>query len=895
MKKLKALLLLVSLMVFSMNTVVLGEEVEKVEPVKISIPLHDTSEMTVGDSRVLDVIFFSGNDDLNKAGFKIVTDKDLVWTAEPSDIVSIDKYGRLKALKIGKVTIKVHSSVNPEISDSKVINVAAIPEKDKSFVRKPIVNYEGKPEKEADSLQKIVERYSAADVKNSSEIPAGVKKASADPSSANLVSFKHGNTFWEPANFADGSNGLYLKRIDNSLADTNRDKVQYFMGDRYLPDDGKSPVYIENDGKWGVWVVGKSGDVNHIKMVKMDYADKAYVMSAQTDKDVSRMGLAAGSNWDGQKWEREISDNDGLWTSMYGAGELMRYAVLSQKGSGASVQETAEARASALKALKAVLFIANVSGRDGEVDARIRHLSNTRLGKGNLCSADYLKDGAVFSVYNYPGSPANHIGFYGIDAGKTTDDHYMGGKFLFSLWPVYPNDWTTTDKPATTKRTLTGYIARTFTIPAIENTPYHDGLFFLRNADGTQTVAAQADRLYDYTGNQHPVLNLGNLPIPEVLKDVINVDGKQYEVKDLCYKGDTSTDEIIGHLFMYKLAFDILNENNPEEKALKELVVSTTKNYSQHLLDNGYGLMDATGQGTKWGKTTRDYFNSDFTVEDNSLNSLVMLDAFKLAYYMTGEKKWQDEYLLLAEGTPFMYAELAGEYWARWMWLVENEDARPDDNIYRLDPAKNPSQVEKTRHAMQCLNYSDEEMAMLAYYLIFQIETDKSLLDKYQFAMDGWWHSMSHSENPLWYYIYQLGYPEKLQKDAYGNSLLETASWQLARHPIDTRRYAAYIQGARSDVVDDGGLSVDPTKIIGKRTSLTDAKNASSEVNFKTFAPYDPSNIYQIKVLPHDERSVHKFNGTTFENLSGANANSMEPATTYTLPYWFGRYHNMVK
>ncbi len=43
-------------------------------------------------------------------------------------------------------------------------------------------------------------------------------------------------------------------------------------------------------------------------------------MVAETEKKVMRQGLASGADWDGTKWVPEVSDNDGLWTSMYGAG-----------------------------------------------------------------------------------------------------------------------------------------------------------------------------------------------------------------------------------------------------------------------------------------------------------------------------------------------------------------------------------------------------------------------------------------------------------------------------------------------------------------------------------------------------------------------------------------------
>jgi hypothetical protein len=56
------------------------------------------------------------------------------------------------------------------------------------------------------------------------------------------------------------------------------------------------------------------------------------MMTLQTEKYVMRNGLASGADLISGKWIPEISDNDGLWTAMYGAGELMKYSVLKQRG-----------------------------------------------------------------------------------------------------------------------------------------------------------------------------------------------------------------------------------------------------------------------------------------------------------------------------------------------------------------------------------------------------------------------------------------------------------------------------------------------------------------------------------------------------------------------------------
>lgn len=85
------------------------------------------------------------------------------------------------------------------------------------------------------------------------------------------------------------------------------------------------------------------------------------MMVDETEKKIMRQGLASGAYWNGNKWIPEVSDNDGLWTSMYGAGELMKYASLKRYGASDAVIK--KAREQALKPLKAVLFTANAAGR----------------------------------------------------------------------------------------------------------------------------------------------------------------------------------------------------------------------------------------------------------------------------------------------------------------------------------------------------------------------------------------------------------------------------------------------------------------------------------------------------------------------------------------------------
>jgi hypothetical protein len=62
------------------------------------------------------------------------------------------------------------------------------------------------------------------------------------------------------------------------------------------------------------------------------------------------------------------------------------------------------------------------------------------------------------------------------------------------------------------------------------------------------------------------------------------------------------------------------------------------------LIDNGYSFVDATGQGTTWGKMVRDFMNSDFSIEDAPVKTIEMLMSFKVCAYVTGDDRWEKEY-----------------------------------------------------------------------------------------------------------------------------------------------------------------------------------------------------------------------------------------------------------
>ena len=61
----------------------------------------------------------------------------------------------------------------------------------------------------------------------------------------------------------------------------------------------------------------------------MSAAEKAFKM-VEDYRPYLRYGLASGTYKRGDKWIADIFDNDGLWTSLFAVGELMRYDCLKQ-------------------------------------------------------------------------------------------------------------------------------------------------------------------------------------------------------------------------------------------------------------------------------------------------------------------------------------------------------------------------------------------------------------------------------------------------------------------------------------------------------------------------------------------------------------------------------------
>lgn len=842
---------------------------------ELRILVPEDFELGMGDSRTLSYIFKNKE----QTG-------EVFWSVSPDGVAVIDARGRITATGIGQATV---TAVSGGLSDSVTLTV---PEEPTKIENTPLIkNYGGSAVKEVNNLQKIVTRYA----KGSPDVPAGVSSVSDYTNCQHAVTAD--GAVWTVTDYG-------VLRVDEN-APTKRDCEQRFMGDRYFysadTTDGRV-LAIFPDGGNGIWTVMANG-FTHISMVEMSATEKAETMSDNTQEFVERRGMVASSNYINNEWRPREDDNDGLWTAMYAAGELMRYAVL-RDDPNASAAQIEHARQIATRAAEAILMLHFISMRTGTTDAYIRRQLNGDFpgeDKDRWLSADALEAGGNSAVYIPSKSPAVLFNSGYLRHSLTGSEEVLMNDGYYCALDM--NSWSNPRDSANNgveyakqTRLVKGFVARTYSLRD-ENNSIHGNIYWSVNADKTATgVSAKPE------GNESYLINNENLRgvvvdasgnVPERLWD--SLIGSGYTAEDIVYKGDTSADELIGHTFIFKLIYDILAPQDPE---LKEILVTAADNLAGHLADNEHMLVDGSGQPTTWSNFSRASFCTSSAIALAPLHALVALNVFKVASYITGYQKWENEYRMLALDPAYEYAHVAAQYSERMQAAVSYTVGK-ETSPY-LAAAVNLLSISRVMETFKrvVVNYSDEEMAMLAFYVLFQLESDGNLLSYYRLALDDWWVSMKYSENPLWYYIYQLAYPDKTVTDAYGNDILETAAWSLSRHPVETIRYLASNK-KRDDIaaLDFSTLGLDVnTTLSFNITEGLELPELTADFEAKDILKY-LLYVSQLDwaVAAPDERAFHKYNNSSFWLDSHYNPRELESSTTYTLPYWLGMYHGMLK
>ena len=211
------------------------------------------------------------------------------------------------------------------------------------------------------------------------------------------------------------------------------------------------------------------------------------------------------------------------------------------------------------------------------------------------------------------------------------------------------------------------------------------------------------------------------------------------------WKGDTSSDEITGHMFGYLFYYDLV-----ADEAEKQHVSRHIQNIVDYIIDSDYVLKGMDGTHTKWGVWSLEKLNNDPDwAPERGINSVEILSYLKLAYHVSGETSYQNEYL-----------KLLNEY----------------DYTGNIRHAKTTNPTWRT--------HIDDELLALAYPCLLIHEDDPRLMRLYRESLEHWYNAVKADCSPFFEFIYGACSGQTPQIEI-SVDYLRNASLDLIRWTID--------------------------------------------------------------------------------------------------------------
>jgi hypothetical protein len=200
-------------------------------------------------------------------------------------------------------------------------------------------------------------------------------------------------------------------------------------------------------------------------------------------------------------------------------------------------------------------------------------------------------------------------------------------------------------------------------------------------------------------------------------EDIQPTDGEWHDTPDgkWRWKGDTSSDEIVGLYFGYAVYYDLVADEG-EKRKIRAAVTRMT----DHILNNKYQLIDADGKRTLWGWWGPEEIWAD--PDETGLRALHILSHLRAAHHITGNPRYEEA-----------YNELISKH--RYHLLTRNQKINYPGHV----------------------NHSDDELAFLSYYPLLNYETDSKLRGVYVQSLERSWQVERPERNPLWNFIYAVG------------------------------------------------------------------------------------------------------------------------------------------
>ena len=181
------------------------------------------------------------------------------------------------------------------------------------------------------------------------------------------------------------------------------------------------------------------------------------------------------------------------------------------------------------------------------------------------------------------------------------------------------------------------------------------------------------------------------------------------------WKGDTSSDELTGHMFGNLFYHDLVADKNE-----KKIVAAHICRIVDYIIDGGYVLRDLDGKPTKWAIWAPEFLNDDPDWrQERGINSVEILSYLKLALHVSGDDKYQREYEKL---------------------------------LYEHHYAENVRRAKTTNPAWR--THIDDELLALAYPALLLYEDNPDLRALYLESVEQWYAEASKDCSPFFNFTY---------------------------------------------------------------------------------------------------------------------------------------------
>lgn len=301
--------------------------------------------------------------------------------------------------------------------------------------------------------------------------------------------------------------------------------------------------------------------------------------------------------------------------------------------------------------------------------------------------------------------------------------------------------------------------------------------------------------------------------------------------EDWVWKGTTSTDEVVGYIFVADL-IDRFVAKTPEEK---KRVADYLDAMLMHVIENNYYMIDHDGQPTLWARWNQEYVNGFAETQfDRRLNSALITAMLQLGYRLTGKELYKDEMFRL---------------WKEWGYW---------DNM--LIPMKNVRFTSGFQHQGivmgQDWNHSDDEMAFLTYWVLHKNRLDDSYKKDYDWMVNDHWEIERPERNALWNII-----PYALT----GHIDRDSTVWWLREFNMDRWNYRM------------------------KNSHRKDVEQLSLDLN-ENFRAQESKEL-----LTQGEQRMMRHNANGFHLNGGQDYSEKLTGEEFLLPYWMCRYYGVIK